>query len=485
MKRARRTHSVPDMALCRVDPDRLRGLASQLGNVAVVLDDAAPAATVLNSHGFAGEASHVAATLLAGTVWAGEWSASLVQRAELVDADRTFFAVPAWTTDGVLRRTAAHSTMATHVARPSDVDGAIAVDDERLGAAVFRLASAERPAAVATAFASIDPKVAVALAAGHPELVGPLGGAPRDLRFTANRILLDRTIAATHAALGRAAGMAWLDLAVQLAALERLALRDPALLTFDWEAGRIVEWIGPRHAGNVAVYVPGAMVSRLDFPDLAADVAVLTELDAGGGDLAVIAALTYTAPPTVLHGVLGSYADSGGAELVQLISGLDVAGRHVSIVGHSYGTVVIGEALRSGLAGALPPGFDVVVLGSPGVRADHVAQLGVDPQHFWAALLPGDEIGAALHPSEVLRRAACATSGIDAVAPWCGPSTRLLHGVNPAHPSFGARVFPVGGDGRGGHSDYLATSLQDGAVVPSLVVAELVRILAGSPPPGL
>ncbi len=451
------------MSLCRVDTDRLRELASRLGAAAVALDDASSAATVLAQHGYPSTAAGLAGDIDGARRWAAAWTSSLAERADLIEAQRMVALTPTWTTRALLADAAANARLATYVSDPESLRVEAGNDFRKVRAELIRLVeSGAAPAEIASFFGRHGEETAARLAAALPEVVGGLGGVPLDARFLANRVRLDAV---------RREPLA------DRATLDVLAAPHRRYLEFDWEAGRIVEWIGPLDATHVALFVPGAGVDMRSFDELAHRLEIVAALEESGGDLALVAALSYDTPPTVVHAALGGYADAAGPELVGLLAGLDLAGRHVSLVGHSYGSVVVGEALRLGLGEHLPEA-DVVALGSPGMRADHVSDLGVAPEHFWAALLPGDAVAHALHPGQLPRLAACSTSGLAYVVAACRPGPRLMHGANPADPSFGGRILAAIHPG-GTHGDYLGTELELGRRRPNPVLRQLLLILTG------
>ncbi|MEU2616234.1 alpha/beta hydrolase, partial [Micromonospora sp. NPDC007271] len=114
----------------------------------------------------------------------------------------------------------------------------------------------------------------------------------------------------------------------------------------------------------------------------------------------------------------------------------------VTLVGHSYGALVVGLAARRSPAAVT----DVVTLGGVGVGVDRAGDL--DRVRIWAAEAPADWI----------RRV---------------PEVRLPglgHGVRPGDPAFGARPLPT--TGVSGHDGYLAAGGATTAAVASVVLAD-------------
>ncbi|HEX6344872.1 alpha/beta hydrolase [Umezawaea sp.] len=201
--------------------------------------------------------------------------------------------------------------------------------------------------------------------------------------------------------------------------------------------GRLVVALGdlPR-ARHVAVVVPGSDVDVRRFGRLLA-VARAVHTAAGRDDVAVVAWLGYDTPEGLgIDAATGGLARAGAEELSSFVRGLPAA--HVSLLCHSYGSVVCASADLGGVG-------DVVFTGSPGVRASSVAELRTGAR-VWAARSSGDWTG------------------------WV-PKVRvgdLGHGTDPAAPEFGARVFPAGD---GSHDEYYRAG--------GVALGEIVRIVTG------
>jgi Alpha/beta hydrolase len=184
----------------------------------------------------------------------------------------------------------------------------------------------------------------------------------------------------------------------------------------------------PATAAHVAVLVPGADTDLDRLADAAdprsrplgwaRDLAA-----AGGGDLAVVVWLGYVTPEGLgPDAASGRLARAGAAALVRFLLDLDTEA-HLTLIGHSYGAVVVA------LAAPYAAVDDLVLLGSPGARADDVTGLRT-PARVWAARAAGDWTA------------------------WIPPVRigDLGHGADPASPGFGARALPVGGTS--GHDGY-------------------------------
>ena len=253
-----------------------------------------------------------------------------------------------------------------------------------------------------------------------PDALGNSGAASYAARYAANRAELTRL---SHAG-GPRAGL-----------LARWVSQHRQVLAFDPRGdGRLVEVLGDlAHADNVVVYVPGN-AKRLDNLDAGttadprtAPGAVARALRAEtrkvrpSARTAVIAWLGYDAPVNI--DVVAAKSARARAGARSLSSRLDVLPRRarVSLVCHSYGTVVCGRtAAHTRVA-------NVVALASPGMDVPSARALKAT---VWAGRASDDLIRYAPH----VRVAG------------------LGHGPDPMTPSFGAH--PINTTGAHGHEDY-------------------------------
>ncbi|MFI1990084.1 alpha/beta fold hydrolase [Actinoplanes sp. NPDC020271] len=222
------------------------------------------------------------------------------------------------------------------------------------------------PAAVAAFFAGLAPGAATALATEYPQVVGNLDGAPVALRYAANG-------ATTYA--GR-----------QILALDRRG------------DGRIVEVLGDLEtADRVVIVIPGVDNTLTDFDTGLGGVerrapswqARQLFQQAGAGDgVAVIAWLGYDPPEGVRRAALREdRAASGALALERFVDGLVAThpGQRITVVGHSYGSIVAGWA-----AAHLPAQVtDIVAIGSPGMGVSSAADLHTGAR-VWAGSAPDD-----------------------------------------------------------------------------------------------
>ena len=221
------------------------------------------------------------------------------------------------------------------------------------------------PLAVTALADVLGRRVLAEIAGTHPHLVGPVDGMPIDLRYAANR-----TIALA-------------------AGLDELAGPDRQLLYVDPARGHAAVVVGDLlDADHVTVVVPG-MGNSIDRFDVVLEKAEALRRAAAGlspsEDLAAVAWLGYDSPTVDV--IVDDEARAGGDQLVRFTDGLTTAGvastATVSVIGHSYGSVVTGFALQRGLA------VDAAaVTGSPGMGTDDADDLGDAP--VYALRAPGD-----------------------------------------------------------------------------------------------
>ncbi|MER5463754.1 alpha/beta hydrolase [Streptomyces sp. NPDC002668] len=278
-----------------------------------------------------------------------------------------------------------------------------------------------------------------AVPAPAPVTIAPLTAAGLPLlgdRFAAGRanIRAAAETAAGHGDQGRAARLR--------------VMADPArhFLSFDGrDGGRTAEVFGDlARAERIAVLVPGSDTNLDTYERFRAGAVALH--DELGGRAAVVAWLGYATPGTVSTEVLTEgRADDAAAQLQEFVRELKGAkpGSRVSLLCHSYGSVVCGRAAPS-LDVA-----DIVLYGSPGAGADDVAGLHT-PATVWAGRGSDDWIA---HVPHIRLDILGTTVGL---------------GADPVSEHFGARPFAAGD---GGHSDYLKPG--------SVSLHNLARIVLG------
>ncbi|MQS35763.1 alpha/beta hydrolase [Streptomyces katsurahamanus] len=267
------------------------------------------------------------------------------------------------------------------------------------------------PEDVSAFFRSLSEEQRRYLVRRHPLVTGNLDGVPVALRYRANA------------------------LAVRGTPFERLAAPGRRILAFDPRGrGQVAEVYGDlERARRVAVVVPGSDIDattfdRADDPyGTPAGMAASLRTAVGDDRTAVIAWAGYTTPVGLgADAATGALAEAGADRLARFTQGLRAVGAPgPSLFCHSYGSVVCG------LAAAGVDASDIVVLGSPGMRAGSAAELNASAR-VWAAKSPSDWISKVPHVE------------------FLG----LGHGADPADPAFGARRVPA--ERAHGHTGYFA-----------------------------
>ncbi len=212
--------------------------------------------------------------------------------------------------------------------------------------------------------------------------------------------------------------------------------------------GEAVVAIGnPDEATDIAVLVPGTSSSTRTlsgYVNAGGNLYVEMDQDDPDSTKSVIAYLGMDSPDTLPQAASPTYANDAAPELAADVAGYTESNLattgidpHVTVIGHSYGSFVVGTALESGDLVA----DDVVFVGSPGVGADSIDDLHMDGEHVFVGLLPEDKIGLLNDFFDVNE----GSYGF-------GSEDGALFGRNPAKESFGAVIFDTDQDG--GHGDY-------------------------------
>jgi hypothetical protein len=268
-----------------------------------------------------------------------------------------------------------------------------------------------------------------------------LDGVPAVARELANRAVL-RTNPGDH---GR-------NLLDRLEAAEYAVPPGPPLLLMgvDTELGRAIVAVGdPNHAMHTCVLVPGVNTTLDDMPgqiNRANKLSDEAQRISGGEPVSVVAWLGYGAPGFD-EGAADHHAAALGAPLLdRFVDGLHSShdasvSAHTSVLGHSYGSTVVGEAAHDGNGLAVD---DIITAGSPGMDVGSVKDLHVDPHHVWAGAADDDFV------PNVLGRPG-------------------VHGDVPNDVKFGANQYHVDTSGHSGYWDPASESLRNQA-----------RIIAGA-----
>ncbi|GAA0488023.1 alpha/beta hydrolase [Streptomyces sp. NPDC046215] len=268
----------------------------------------------------------------------------------------------------------------------------------------------------------------------HPATVGALNGLPAAVRDEANRTLLDEKQAQYRKQLDAIPkepekfitirditrpSAEWLkwdrqygDKREQLrqalhgmAAIQKRldstggkeGIPEAYLLGFHPEGdGRVILANGnPDTADHTALYVPGTKTHLGSIEgDLNRGVKLWRASNRlePGSDIATITWFDYDAPDALANATRDHYAAKGGPDLREFLDGNKAAHQsatgnaaHTTLIGHSYGSTVIGDGAKSGHWPEGPlAADDVIAAGSPGMQAHRAADLGIKPDHMWA-----------------------------------------------------------------------------------------------------
>ncbi|MFF7243978.1 alpha/beta hydrolase [Embleya sp. NPDC008237] len=253
--------------------------------------------------------------------------------------------------------------------------------------------------------------------ANYPHEIGSMDGLPAADRDKANRIALDARLAdlsgrpLTDKEYREIKNLEAINLA--LTKNGTCAADDSGIMLLKFGDkfldGQVVMSIGnPDLAKNTAILVPGTntdvagglegQMKRLDKIQEASDRLTLER-----GDVASVFWLDYDAPEASFGGLTTPWeskvssvvgwgrSEEGAPRLDSFVGGLRAQStdHHISVVAHSYGSALLGDAGRSGDGIAVD---DMIVVGSPGMHADSADDLHIDPRHVWAEVAGDDPI---------------------------------------------------------------------------------------------
>lgn len=387
-------------------------------------------------------------------------------------------------------------------------------DAQRLDALLARidalqLAPEQAAPQVQAFFRGLSRPAATRLADLRPDQVGELGGAPPELRYRANRQRITRARDGLQTI--DDAGSASKRDKRRLATLNemltpvrevttgpdgrRLAVfRHRQFLSVETEGqGRFVEVRGDlSQARRVALMVPGMGNSLDSLRDLTArSEAVRKE---SGPGTAVVTWLRYDSPSNIIlaAGKESAYEAAPALRADTVALRLDLPpGTPITAVGHSYGTVVIGQASLYGAR------FDrIFFTGSPGVDPDVHSAEDLGPALLIVERAPGDYVVYTQwhgpDPANFPDAMRAATAGRDPVhwhQQYYRPGTESLRNIGRAVRGDIRRISET--DTSSGRETNLALGVGwapalRGAVVPVSIVYEGLAELRGvSPPPRL
>jgi hypothetical protein len=271
------------------------------------------------------------------------------------------------------------------------------------------------PKAAAEWWKALSPEERQAYTTLYPKQIGATDGLPSDVRDDANRTALGQEINLIQEGNWDEGFPGDTDETVNrrlnnLQVLnERLDAADSApkgkelyLLGYDSkDDGRAIIAMGnPDTAAHTGILVPGtntnmdAVPGQLDRIDRLQSAA---ESRSDGESVAMITWLGYDAPEasmTDFNSVGGTgRADDAAPDLRQFVAGThaahDGSPSHTTVIGHSYGSTVVGAAAAGGSGlGA----DDVVAVGSPGMTVEEARDLQMDPEHVWVGAADDDAV---------------------------------------------------------------------------------------------
>ncbi|MFC9298760.1 alpha/beta hydrolase [Streptomyces sp. NPDC057011] len=219
----------------------------------------------------------------------------------------------------------------------------------------------------------------------------------------------------------------------------------PYLLGFDGSGmGRAIVSIGnPDTADNVVTYVPGtfAELESIDGDITRAEkLQSRAEREDAAHSTASIVWLGYDAPQAITTDATETkWADKAEEPLGNFIQGIEEAnhresGVNQTLLGHSYGSLVAGQTMRSHVD---LPVDNAIMVGSPGVGVDHAKDLNIPADRVFAATAKNDLINLAPPPAGPL-----APLNPKAYMEFFDDHS-IVHGTDPVSDDFGGVVFDV------------------------------------------
>ncbi|MET9699325.1 alpha/beta hydrolase [Streptomyces sp. NPDC006529] len=168
-------------------------------------------------------------------------------------------------------------------------------------------------------------------------------------------------------------------------------LPEAYLLGLDTKGGgrAIVANGNPDTADHTAVFVPGTFTSITKTEDYIHHMSELwkeTHARVPGQDVSTITWIGYDAPQSIVPEAMKEhYADTAAPDLNRFMAGLENLqggdeASHTTIIGHSYGSTVLGAASNAGDLRA----DDIIAVGSPGMLVEHAKDLDAGEGHVWS-----------------------------------------------------------------------------------------------------
>ena len=388
--------------------------------------------------------NHVALQSLEGFM-ANSHAANVAGQQDVSAQDRAGVAVPAdGTTVARSKLLPPDSALPASIALQLKLNGAGQVQAGLGGIPPVQIPAADtEPSAVATWWAGLSPQEQQLAGQDYAKL-GQLRGLPATVLDTANRQRLDDDIAATQQKLAdtslnnadRQALQKRLDEdnGVKKAASPGQGSPQVFLLAYSpdgtmGQTGAEISFGNPDIATDTAVVVPGTGTKVTS--DFTRDGLTLYN-KMGSDSKAVVVWLDGAEPNSVMDAAFDKWAEKDTTNMVADLNGLRAAhqaasgnGGHLTAIGHSYGSYILGRALNHGASVD-----DAVFIGSPGVGVNHASDLsGVPSGHVWDG-----------------------QTGDDPILLVKNRFTPCISGNNPSESDFGAKSFSVAGSH--GHSEY-------------------------------
>ncbi|MER7846951.1 alpha/beta hydrolase [Kitasatospora sp. NPDC096077] len=309
----------------------------------------------------------------------------------------------------------------------------------------------------------------------HPEKIGNLDGIPAEVRDQVNRKYLDRRISELEKHPRSAAEDAEYKklkpIQDRLDQDSRASDGRPHTYVLgigaEGQGRAILSFGNPDTATDISSYVPGITTDASSLGKAASgDTPGTNESENAlnvwreankrvkpGGSVASIVWLGYDPPGVDTRTASPEQAIKGAPDYARFVTGLratNASGQcaHITSIGHSYGSVVVGQATKLAThQGNYQLPDDVVLIGSPGAGVDRAADLRL-PGHVWAAAADNDPVTHIVSGRGII--------------PWplgAHPDENWF-GRDPASESFGAKRFTVsdysqGANLLGAHTKYL------------------------------
>jgi hypothetical protein len=308
------------------------------------------------------------------------------------------------------------------------------------------------PGAVQAWWAGLSPTLQAELIQDYPQQIGNRDGIPSADRDKANLAYLPLLLSSLESDYSAASGDAAAALKDKIDGVKGIkeqldAGREPRPyllgLGADGNGRAIMSYGNPDTSKNVSAYVPGLNTKLSGHfassdVDRAWNVANAAKWADPSSTTASIVWLGYDAPQ--MDGFNWAATDvtseddakAGAPAYNSFLNGIrathEGGSPHVTAIGHSYGSLTVGEATQQ--PGGLPAD-DVVLVGSPGVGVDRAADLGVGADHVYVGSAENDQVTHLPNPFVYISPQST-----------MGPNENYF-GTDPADGAFGGHRFGV------------------------------------------